>query len=107
MQRDNLQGDRGRRSGTKGTLGRPPPIPLAVFPLHSLSPIPQPSPGHRYTVSGKFCRGILFAVSSIGRTLRPYNKNTVLKCNFFIALFLSLWYNVKLYNYDITKGILL
>ena len=32
---------RGRRSGTKGTLGRPPPIPLAVFPLHSLFPNPQ------------------------------------------------------------------
>ena len=54
MQRDNLQGDRGRRSGTKGTLGRPPPIPLAVFPLHSLSPNLQPSPGHRYAISGKF-----------------------------------------------------
>ena len=54
MQRDNLQGVRGRRSGTIGTLGRPPPYPLAVFPLHSLSPNPQPPPGHRYAVSGKF-----------------------------------------------------
>ena len=58
-----FRGTGGRRSGTKGTLGRPPPIPLAVFPLHSLSPNLQPSPGHRYRCFGEFCKAILFAVS--------------------------------------------
>ena len=74
MQRDSLPGVRERRSGTIGTLGRPPPYPLAVFPLHSLSPNPQPPPGHRYRCSGGVCRIMCFAVfrSAIFRTDKPF-----------------------------------
>ena len=38
-------GGQGEALCTRGTQGRPPPILLAVFPLHSLSPNLQPSPG--------------------------------------------------------------
>ena len=37
-------GGQGEALCTRGTQGRPPPILLAVFPLHSLSPNLQPSP---------------------------------------------------------------
>ena len=38
-------GGQGEVLCTRGTQGRPPPILLAVFPLHVLSPNHQPSPG--------------------------------------------------------------
>ena len=41
-------GGQGEALCTRGTQGRPPPILLAVFPLHSLSPNLQPSPGQCY-----------------------------------------------------------
>ena len=41
-------GGQGEALCTRGTQGRPPPILLAVFPLHFLSPNLQPSPGQCY-----------------------------------------------------------
>ena len=41
-------GGQGEALCTSGTQGRPPPILLAVFPLHSLSPNHQPSLGQSY-----------------------------------------------------------
>ena len=41
-------GGQGEALCTRGTQGRPPPILLAVFPLHFLSPNLQPSPDQCY-----------------------------------------------------------
>ena len=80
----------------KGRWAALPPYPLAVFPLHSLSPNPQPSPGHRYAAFGS----LLFAVTIVNfnsflerasrsnfvdgnraHTVRPYRDNAK-QCRF-------------------------